>query len=297
MKKDNGLTIYQKSVKKWGWLFLGPVMLAFAVWFLWPFLKGLYLSFCDFRLISEAKLSGFDNYVKAFSDESFMHSFLFTALFTVVSMTVINLLAFTVAYFLAKEIRGMKIFRTVFFMPNLIGGIVLGYIWSTIFDGFLSMYETSVLMESKYGFWGLIIMLCWQQVGYMMIIYIAGFKNIDPAVLEAAQIDGANGRQTLLKIMIPNMITTISICLFLALTNGFKLFDQNLALTAGLPLSMNADGTSIKTTEMMALNIFNTFYGQSSFGHGVAQAKAVIFFVLVSVIGIIQLKFTDRKKG
>ena len=297
MKKDNGLTIYQKSVKKWGWLFLGPVMLAFAVGFLWPFLKGLYLSFCDFRLISEAKLSGFDNYVKAFSDESFMHSFLFTALFTVVSMTVINLLAFTVAYFLAKEIRGMKIFRTVFFMPNLIGGIVLGYIWSTIFDGFLSMYETSVLMESKYGFWGLIIMLCWQQVGYMMIIYIAGFKNIDPAVLEAAQIDGANGRQTLLKIMIPNMITTISICLFLALTNGFKLFDQNLALTAGLPISMNADGTSIKTTEMMALNIFNTFYGQSSFGHGVAQAKAVIFFVLVSVIGIVQLKFTDRKKG
>lgn len=297
MKKDNGLTIYQKSVKKWGWLFLGPVMLAFAVGFLWPFLKGLYLSFCDFRLISEAKLSGFDNYVKAFSDESFMHSFLFTALFTVVSMTVINLLAFTVAYFLAKEIRGMKIFRTVFFMPNLIGGIVLGYIWSTIFDGFLSMYETSVLMESKYGFWGLIIMLCWQQVGYMMIIYIAGFKNIDPAVLEAAQIDGANGRQTLLKIMIPNMITTISICLFLALTNGFKLFDQNLALTAGLPISMNADGTSIKTTEMMALNIFNTFYGQSSFGHGVAQAKAVIFFVLVSAIGIIQLKLTDRKKG
>jgi len=297
MKKDNGLTIYQKSVKKWGWLFLGPIMLAFAVGFLWPFLKGLYLSFCDFRLISEAKLSGFDNYVKAFSDESFMHSFLFTALFTVVSMTVINLLAFTVAYFLAKEIRGMKIFRTVFFMPNLIGGIVLGYIWSTIFDGFLSMYETSVLMESKYGFWGLIIMLCWQQVGYMMIIYIAGFKNIDPAVLEAAQIDGANGRQTLLKIMIPNMITTISICLFLALTNGFKLFDQNLALTAGLPISMNADGTSIKTTEMMALNIFNTFYGQSSFGHGVAQAKAVIFFVLVSAIGIIQLKFTDRKKG
>lgn len=297
MKKDNGLTIYQKSVKKWGWLFLGPVMLAFAVGFLWPFLKGLYLSFCDFRLISEAKLSGFDNYVKAFSDESFMHSFLFTALFTVVSMTVINLLAFTVAYFLAKEIRGMKIFRTVFFMPNLIGGIVLGYIWSTIFDGFLSMYETSVLMESKYGFWGLIIMLCWQQVGYMMIIYIAGFKNIDPAVLEAAQIDGANGRQILLKIMIPNMITTISICLFLALTNGFKLFDQNLALTAGLPISMNADGTSIKTTEMMALNIFNTFYGQSSFGHGVAQAKAVIFFVLVSAIGIIQLKFTDRKKG
>ena len=297
MRKDKGLTIYQKSVKKWGWLFLGPVMAAFAVGFLWPFLQGLYLSFCDFRMISEAKISGIDNYVKALADESFKHSFLFTALFTIVSMTMINVLAFIVAYYLAKEIRGMKIFRTVFFMPNLIGGIVLGYIWSTIFDGFLSMFDTSVLLNSRYGFWGLIIMLCWQQIGYMMIIYIAGFKSIDPAVLEAAQIDGANVRQTLMRIMIPNMITTISICLFLALTNGFKLFDQNLALTSGLPISMSADGTSVKTTEMMALNIFNTFYGQSSFGHGVAQAKAVIFFVLVSAIGIIQLKFTDRKKG
>ena len=289
-------TGYQKSLRKWGWLFLGPVMAAFAIGFLWPFIHGIYLSFCDFRLVSEAELTGLSNYEKALSDGGFLHSFLFTAMFTLVSMTLINVLAFMVAYYLAKDIKGTKIFRTVFFMPNLIGGIVLGYLWSMIFDGFLSMFETSVLMDSRFGFWGLIIMLCWQQIGYMMIIYIAGFKTVDEAMLEAAKIDGANGRQTLFKVIIPNLIPAISICLFLALSNGFKLFDQNLALTAGMPITMGADGASVKSTEMMALNIYNTFYGQSSFGHGVAQAKAVIFFVLVATLGIIQLKVTNRRK-
>ena len=296
MMNKRELTIYQKSISKWGWLFLGPIMAAFAIGFLWPFLHGLYLAFCDFRLVSEAKFTGFSNFEKAFSDEGFRHSFLFTAIFTIVSMTLINVLSFMVAYYLAKEIKGTKLFRTVFFMPNLIGGIVLGYLWSMIFDGFLSMFDTSVLMDSRFGFWGLIIMLCWQQIGYMMIIYIAGFKTIDGSMLEAAKIDGANGRQTLFKVMIPNMIPAISICLFLALSNGFKLFDQNLALTAGLPITMSSDGSMVKDTEMMALNIYNTFYGQSSFGHGVAQAKAVIFFVLVAALGIIQLKLTNRRE-
>jgi len=294
MKNKKELTVYQKSIRKWGWLFLGPVMIAFAIGFLWPFIHGLYLSFCEFRLVSEAKFTGLSNFERAFSDDGFLHSFIFSAIFTVVSMVLINILSFCVAYYLSKEIKGTKIFRTVFFMPNLIGGIVLGYLWSMIFDGFLSMYETSVLMNSSFGFWGLIIMLCWQQIGYMMIIYIAGFKTIDGSMLEAAKIDGASGRQSLFKVMIPNMIPAISICLFLSLSNGFKLFDQNLALTAGMPITTNSAGVSIKSTEMISLNIYNTFYGQSSFGHGVAQAKAVIFFVLVSVLGIIQLKLTNR---
>ena len=297
MKNKKDLTIYQKSIRKWGWLFLGPIMIAFAIGFLWPFIHGLYLAFCDFRLVSEAKFTGLDNFGKALSDEGFLHSFVFSAIFTVVSMILINVLSFAVAYYLAKEIKGTKIFRTVFFMPNLIGGIVLGYLWSMIFDGFLSMFETSVLMDSKFGFWGMIIMVCWQQIGYMMIIYIAGFKTIDESMLEAANIDGANGRQTLFKVMIPNMLPAISICLFLSIANGFKLFDQNLALTAGMPITTAADGTMIKGTEMMALNIYNTFYGQSSFGHGVAQAKAVIFFVIVAAIGIIQLMVTGRRKN
>ena len=297
MKNNRGLTIYQKSIRKWGWLFLGPIIIAFAIGFLWPFIHGLYLAFCDFRLVSEAKFSGLANFGKALSDEGFLHSFVFSAIFTVVSMILINVLSFAVAYYLAKEIRGTKIFRTVFFMPNLIGGIVLGYLWSMIFDGFLSMFETSVLMDSKFGFWGLIIMVCWQQIGYMMIIYIAGFKTVDGSMLEAADIDGANGRQKLFKVMIPNMLPAISICLFLSIANGFKLFDQNLALTAGMPITTAADGTMIKGTEMMALNIYNTFYGQSSFGHGVAQAKAVIFFVIVAAIGILQLVITGRREN
>ncbi len=297
MKNKKDLTIYQKSIRKWGWLFLGPIMIAFAIGFLWPFIHGLYLAFCDFRLVSEAKFTGLANFGKALSDEGFLHSFVFSAIFTVVSMILINVLSFAVAYYLAKEIKGTKVFRTVFFMPNLIGGIVLGYLWSMIFDGFLSMFETSVLMDSKFGFWGMIIMVCWQQIGYMMIIYIAGFKTIDESMLEAANIDGANGRQTLFKVMIPNMLPAISICLFLSIANGFKLFDQNLALTAGMPITTAADGTMIKGTEMMALNIYNTFYGQSSFGHGVAQAKAVIFFVIVAAIGIIQLMVTGRRKN
>ena len=297
MKNNRGLTIYQKSIRKWGWLFLGPIIIAFAIGFLWPFIHGLYLAFCDFRLVSEAKFTGLANFGKALSDEGFLHSFVFSAIFTVVSMILINVLSFAVAYYLAKEIRGTKIFRTVFFMPNLIGGIVLGYLWSMIFDGFLSMFETSVLMDSKFGFWGLIIMVCWQQIGYMMIIYIAGFKTVDGSMLEAADIDGANGRQKLFKVMIPNMLPAISICLFLSIANGFKLFDQNLALTAGMPITTAADGTMIKGTEMMALNIYNTFYGQSSFGHGVAQAKAVIFFVIVAAIGILQLVITGRREN
>ena len=294
--KNKNLTAYEKSVKKHGLLFLGPVTVAFSVGFLWPFLQGLYLSFCDFRLVSEAKLSGFDNYLKAFSDKSFINSFLFTAVFTLVSMIIINVAAFFLAYFITRQIRGSKIFEAVFFMPNLIGGIVLGYIWSMIFDGVLSYFGTSVVMDSKYGFWGMIILLCWQQIGYIMIIYCAGFKGIDESFLEAAYIDGATQWQTLFKVMVPNLRETISICLFLTLSNGFKLFDQNLALTAGMPYVINSDGSNIKTTEMLALNIYNTFYGSSPFGHGVAQAKAVVFFVLVAMMGLLQLGLTRGTK-
>jgi raffinose/stachyose/melibiose transport system permease protein len=181
-------------------------------------------------------------------------------------------------------------------MPNLIGGIVLGYIWSMIFDGILMKYDTSILMNSSYGFWGLIIVIAWQQIGYMMIIYIAGLQAIPEDMMEAAKIDGANRTQTMFKITIPNVMPSITICTFLSLTNGFKLFDQNLALTAGQPFLFNADGTAIKTTEMLALNIFNTFYGDNPSARGVAQAKAVIFFILVAGLGMIQLLATRKKE-
>ncbi|MBQ9512707.1 MAG: sugar ABC transporter permease [Lachnospiraceae bacterium] len=285
-----------QQISRFGLLFLGPVTAAFAIGFVWPFLQGIYLSFCKFRLIRDAKFIGISNYVQAFSDSSFRHAFWYTAMFAVVSLVLINVLAFAVAYALTQGIKGSNLFRTVFFMPNLIGGIVLGYIWSMIFDGILSRFNTSILLNAKYGFWGLIILMCWQQVGYMMIIYIAGLQAVPEDMLEAARIDGASRWQTLFKVTIPNVMPSITICTFLSLTNGFKLFDQNLALTAGQPFTILPNGSAVKQTEMLALNIYNTFYGQSTASQGVAQAKAVLFFILVAGLGLIQLYFTRRKE-
>ena len=285
-----------KTLGKWGWFFLGPVFVAFAIGFIWPFVQGIYLSLCKFKLISDAKFIGFDNYLKAFQDENFLRSFWYTALFAIVSLIIINVLAFAVAYALTQGIKGSNIFRTIFFMPNLIGGIVLGYIWSMIFDGILSKFGTSILQNSTWGFWGLIILLCWQQVGYMMIIYIAGLQAVSEDIHEAAMIDGANGWQKLFKVTIPNVMPSITICTFLTLTNGFKLFDQNLALTGGLPYIIQPDGSAIKTTEMLALNIYQTFYSQGSTSPGVAQAKAVVFFVLVAGLGLMQLAITRKEE-
>ena len=287
--------LIRRPIQRMVWLFLLPTFAAFCIGFLYPFFKGAFLSFCKFKLTSQWTWVGFSNYIKALSDSSFLHAFWYTALFAFVSVVFINVLAFTVAYFLTKGIRGSNLFRTVFFMPNLIGGIVLGYIWSMIFDGILSRYGTSILLNTKLGFWGLIILMCWQQIGYMMIIYIAGLQAVPEDMLEAAKIDGASRWQTLWKVTIPNVMPSITICTFLSLTNGFKLFDQNLALTGGQPYTILSDGSSIKTTEMLALNILNTFYGQNANSRGTAQAQAVLFFLLVASIGLLQLR-SNRKK-
>ena len=289
-------TMMRRSLRRWFALFLLPMVAAFCIGFVWPFLHGLFLSFCKFKTTSKWTWVGIDNYVKAFADESFRYSFTYTAVFAIVSLVLINVLAFAVAYALTQKIRGANLFRTVFFMPNLIGGIVLGYIWSMIFDGFLGRYGTSIITDSTWGFWGLIILMCWQQIGYMMIIYIAGLQAVPEDMLEAARIDGATPWQTLWKVTIPNVMPSITICMFLTLTNGFKLFDQNLAHTGGLPYIINPDGTSVHTTEMLALNIYNTFYGQNSSARGVAQAKAVLFFILVAGIGLAQLSATRKKE-
>lgn len=297
MKKKSGIAYFFRTpIRRWSWLFMGPIIVAFVIGFVWPFIQGIYLSFCEFRLTSDAKFNGFTNYLEAFKDSSFIHAFGYTALFAIVSLLLINILAFAVAYALTQGIKGSNLFRTVFFMPNLIGGIVLGYIWSMIFDGILSKFGTSILQNSTWGFWGLIILMCWQQIGYMMIIYIAGLQAVPEDMIEAAKIDGANKWQTLWKITIPNVMPSITICTFLSLTNGFKLFDQNLALTAGQPFIIQPDGSTIKTTEMLALNIYNTFYGNASISHGTAQAKAVLFFILVAALGLLQLAFTRKRE-
>ena len=277
-------------------IFLLPTFIAFCIGFIYPFGKGIYLSFCKFTTTSNAKWIGLGNYLKAFQDASFMHAFQYTAMVAIVSLIVINLLAFAVAYALTRGIKGSNTFRTVFFMPNLIGGIVLGYIWSMIFDGILSHYGTSIVLSTTYGYWGLIILMAWQQIGYMMIIYIAGLQAVPEDMLEAARIDGANRWQTLWRVTIPNVMPSITICMFLSLTNGFKLFDQNLALTAGRPFQQLGNGETIKTTEMLALNIVNAFGTSGGGNRGVGQAKAVIFFIVVAAISIIQLQASRRKE-
>lgn len=288
--------LIRRPIKRCFPLFLLPTLVAFLIGFLWPFIQGIYLSMCSFTTTSDAKFTGLGNYVRAFKDASFLHAFWYTALFAFTSLLIINVLAFLVAYILTLGIKGSNLFRTAFFMPNLIGGIVLGYIWSMIFNGILIKYNTSVLMETKYGFWGLVIMVAWQQIGYMMIIYIAGLQAIPEDMLEAAKIDGASKRQTLFRVTIPNMMPSFTICMFLTLTNGFKLFDQNLALTGGQPYTFEADGSVIKTTEMLALNIYNTFYGDNTTARGVAQAKAVMFFVLVAAISVAQLRVSKSRE-
>ena len=278
-----------KTLKKYFPIFVLPTLAAFTIGFLIPFAEGIYLSFCKFTTVNNAKWVGISNYVTALKDEAFLHSFWFTVAFTVVSTVTINLLAFAVALVLTRGIKGTNIFRTVFFMPNLIGGIVLGYIWQILINCVLSIVEQPLLgLNTPAGYWGLIVLMAWQQVGYMMIIYIAGLQNVSPDLLEAAAIDGANSWQTLVKIKLPMVMSSVTICLFLTLTNSFKLFDQNLSLTAGEPNH---------ATEMLALNIYNTFYGRSGpQWKGIGQAKAVIFFVVVVIIALVQLRATRSKE-
>ena len=279
----------EKTLKKYFPIFVLPTLAAFTIGFIVPFAEGIYLSFCKFTTVNNAKWVGISNYVTALKDESFMYSFWFTVAFTVVSTITINLLAFAVALVLTRGIKGTNVFRTVFFMPNLIGGIVLGYIWQILINCVLSIVEQPLLgLNTSAGYWGLIILMAWQQVGYMMIIYIAGLQSVSPDLLEAAAIDGANSWQTLVKIKLPMVMSSVTICLFLTLTNSFKLFDQNLSLTGGEPNH---------ATEMLALNIYNTFYARSGpQWKGIGQAKAVVFFVVVVIIALVQLKATSSKE-
>ncbi len=287
--------LIRRPIKRMVWLFLLPTFAAFCIGFLYPSSRGC---FCP-SATSALPASGHGRAGKlpeGLPGPGYMHAFWYTALFALVSLIVINLFAFTIAYALTQKFKGTNVFRTVFFLPNLIGGIVLGYIWSMIFDGILIKYNTSVILETKYGFWGLVILVCWQQIGYMMIIYIAGLQAVPEDMLEAARIDGANRWQTLWRVTIPNVMPSITICMFLSLTNGFKLFDQNLALTAGRPFQQLGNGETIKTTEMLALNIVNAFGTSGGGNRGVGQAKAVIFFIVVAAISIIQLQASRRKE-
>ncbi len=276
-----------KTVKRWFPVFVLPTLIAFLIAFVIPFVLGVVLSFTEFRTVADAKFVGLENYIRAFGDDTlFLDSLWFTVKFAVVSVIGINVIAFILALLFTRDLPGTNFFRTVFFMPNLIGGIVLGYIWQVIINGVLYRYGYSITSNPTYGFWGLVILMHWQLIGYMMIIYIAGIQNIPGDIMEAAKVDGAGAFTVLTRITIPSVMPSVTICLFLTITNSFKLFDQNLALTAGAPGDR---------TQMVALDIYNTFYSRTGF-EGVGQAKAVIFFIIVAVISLAQLYITRRKE-
>ena len=279
----------EKAVKRYAPIFVLPTFLAFVIGFILPFIEGLYLSFCQFTTVKDAKFIGIGNYQRIFTDSTFTNSFKFTVLFAVASIVLINVIAFILALLLTRKLKGTNIFRTIFFMPNLIGGIVLGYIWQILINCVLSIVGKPLLaLNTGAGYWGLIILMCWQQIGYMMIIYIAGLQNVSDDLIEAAQIDGATWWKTLWKVKLPMVMPSITICVFLTLTNSFKLFDQNLALTGGDPNHF---------TEMLALNIYQTFYARAGAQwKGLGQAKAVLFCVLVIAISMIQLKATRSRE-
>ena len=279
----------EKALKRYGALFVLPTFIAFAIGFIWPFIQGLYLSFCQFTTVDNAQFVGLKNYAAAITDATFLEAFKFTVSFALVSVISINALAFGLALLLTRKLRGTNIFRTVFFMPNLIGGIVLGYIWQILINCVLTLVEQPLLaLNATAGYWGMIILMCWQQIGYMMIIYIAGLQNVPDDLIEAAAIDGATKIETLFKIKIPMVMSSITICVFLTLTNSFKLFDQNLALTGGEPNH---------ATDMLALNIYQTFYSRAGMQwKGYGQAKAVLFCIIVIAISLFQLKATRSKE-
>ena len=277
----------RKDLKKQFVLFVLPTLTAFCIAFLIPFVMGVYLSFTRFTTVTNARWVGLENYVRAFAgDRDFVSALWFTVKFTVLSVVTINIAAFFLALALTQKLWGTNGFRTVFFMPNLIGGIVLGYIWQLIINGVLTRWGADITMNAKYGFWGLVVLMNWQLVGYMMIIYIAAIQNIPPELREAARIDGAGAAAVLRHVTIPMAAPAITICTFLTLTNSFKLFDQNLALTRGAPQ---------KQTAMLALDIYNTFYGRTGY-EGVGQAKAVVFFLIVAAIAWVQLRFTRTQE-
>ncbi len=276
-----------RQLKRWFPVFVLPTLIAFCVAFLVPFGMGVWLSFHRFTTVTNARFVGLENYMRALTaDTGFLQALGFTALFAAVSILVVNVLAFTLALLLTRKRRGQNLLRSVFFMPNLIGGIVLGYVFSLLINGVLGLWGLDITYAARYGFWGLVLLNTWQLSGYMMVIYIGGLQNIPGSLLEAAAIDGASSATALWRVKLPLVMPSITICTFLTLTNAFKLFDQNLALTAGAP-----EGE----TRMLALDIYQTFYGRAGW-QGVGQAKAVLFFLLVALLAGLQLWLTRSRE-
>lgn len=292
----------EKAIKRYWPVFVLPTLIAFIIGFVWPFIWGAGLSFCKFTTVKNVQFVGLSNYKMIWIDDTFTHAFWFTAAFTVVSTVLINVLAFSIALLLTRGMRGTNAFRTIFFLPNLIGGIVLGYIWQFVFNnvitqlgstpglGFLSK---SLISNKDTVIWAMSLVNVWQYAGYIMMIYVAAIQGIPANLMEAASVDGANYWTRLTKILIPMMASSFTITTFLTLTNSFKQFDLNMSLTNGGPAGMYMM-KAVKTSELLALNIYNTAITKNMWGDG--QARAVIFFIVLVCISLVQVAINKRKE-
>ena len=279
-------------------VFLFPLLFAFVVTVIIPLFLGLFYSFTNWNGIRYTEFVGFANYARMFKQASFLWSILLTALFVVVNMIVVNLVAFLLALLCTSKLKGMGFFRASYFLPNLIGGIVLGYIWQFIFSNVLTKILNSphsALATTNTAFIAIIIVYIWQYAGYIMLIYINGLATVPKDVLEAAQIDGASTMKTLFDIKIPMIAATFTICTFLTLTSAFKQFDVNLALTNGVGTVRNFMGQRLSNgTQMIALNIYNTAFARDQYGY--AQAKAILFFIILACVSLIQVRISNKRE-
>lgn len=288
--------MYNTKRKKYGlffWLFIAPALIALFMVVIVPLLYGIYYSFTNWDGINEPVFQGFTNYVKLLKDQSFRDSLWFTTKFAVVSVVLINVIGLSLALLVTQKIKGNNLLRTIFFMPNLIGGLILGFIWQFVFISAFTAIGEKIgikalegwLSTTKTGFWGLVILTAWQMSGYIMIIYIAHLESIPEDVLEAAKIDGATSFQRFRYIIFPLVAPAFTVSLFLTLSNSFKLYDQNLSLTGGAPYN---------STQMVAMNIYNTAFVNNNMAF--AQAKAVIFFIIIAIISLTQVYYNKKKE-
>ncbi|KRE48597.1 carbohydrate ABC transporter permease [Paenibacillus sp. Soil522] len=274
-------------------LFTGPTLFAFVAVMIIPFLYGIYLTFTNWDGISTtSSLVGFDNYVSVFKDAVFWKSFLLTLKYVFISVALINSVAFLLAYVLTSGLKGQSIFRAGFFIPNLVGGIVLGFVWQFIFSNVLvyvgkelslPLFSASWLADPSKAFWTMIIVTVWQYAGYMMVIFVAGLMNVPKDILEAASIDGANLWTTMRKMILPLMVPSFIVCIFLSLQRCFMVYDLNLSLTKGGPF---------KSTEMVSMHVYEKAF--LSRDYGVGQAEAFVLFLLVATITIAQVYFSKK---
>ncbi len=277
-------------------IFLFPLLFTFFVTVIIPLVLGIGYSFTSWNGISKGEFVGFANYSTMFHDPAFIYSIMITFIFVILNMVLINLVGFLLALLCTSTIKASGFFRAAYFLPNLIGGIVLGYIWQFVFNNVLiTMTKTSILSQSKSALIAIVVVYLWQYGGYIMLIYTTGLTQIPGDVLEAAQIDGANDMETLFQIKIPMIASTITICTFLTLTSAFKQFDVNMALTNGAGSVPNFLGAYLSNgTQMLALNIYNTAIAKNSYAVG--QAKAVLFFIILATVSLIQVRISNSKE-